>query len=937
LVERDAELAAIAAVVDRAADGIGGVMLIEGPAGVGKTCLLQALERRASSCPIRVLRARGGELEQPFPFGIASQLLGRTVASLSAEQRAAVLSGAAGSALEVIEPRAGVEAADSPDARFARLHALYWLCVELAAEHPLLLVVDDAHWADELSSQWLVFMARRVGELPLTLALASRSEEWPAPLAFLAEERRVVRLRPRTLSEDAAQTLIERALDRAPDAEFTRACHRATGGNPFLLSELMATIRADALAPTKATATRIESLAPESITRSTLSRLARLPPEARALARAVAVLGAEAELRHAAACADLAVAAASAAADALVAAGLLDDARPLRLIHPLVRTAIYSDLPAGERAERHRRAADVLAQEDGDLDAIAAHLAATEAAGDRRTTELLLRASRRAYARGSPATAATYLRRALAEPPPPELRAAVLRLLGAVETRLGDPAAAEHVTQALRLTPERDDRAKLVLDVSIGYVVAGRLADATATLEHALAEMAEDDRELRWRTTAQLIGIARMQPNGAELAARLLERIPRDLRGGTPGERMILSELAWSALLEAEPIDRVIELATRAFRGGLLLTEQPGWSISVLDGIWALVFSEQHQPAMEAYDAMIARARQTGSPFLFALISSRRSQLHHLRGAIPDAVADARASVDAGRDFGVSLLVGGLHARLIDALLAAGDIEGAQDALVESGFTGPIPDIWQFLPLLMGRGRLRLARGETQAAIDDMLAVRRTLARFGAVNSAMARWASIAAVGLLQTGRRTEAQELIAGELAVARRFGAPGTVGVALRAAGIVEGGTAGIELLREAVAQLGRSPERLEHAHGLAELGAALRRAGARREAQEQLRLALDLADRCGGESVVAQARAELVITGARPRRRRLVGAASLTPSERRVAQLAAQGMTNRQIAQALFVSHPTVVTHLTHCYQKLDISSRDQLSDALGSDPS
>jgi DNA-binding CsgD family transcriptional regulator len=218
-----------------------------------------------------------------------------------------------------------------------------------------------------------------------------------------------------------------------------------------------------------------------------------------------------------------------------------------------------------------------------------------------------------------------------------------------------------------------------------------------------------------------------------------------------------------------------------------------------------------------------------------------------------------------------------------------------------------------------------------------MLAVRRTLARFGAVNSAVARWASIAAIGLLQTGRRTEAQELIAGELAVARRFGAPGTVGVALRAAGIVEGGTAGIELLREAVAQLGRSPERLEHAHGLAELGAALRRAGARREAQEQLRLALDLADRCGGESVVAQARAELVITGARPRRRRLVGAASLTPSERRVAQLAAQGMTNRQIAQALFVSHPTVVTHLTHCYQKLDISSRDQLSDALGSDPS
>jgi DNA-binding CsgD family transcriptional regulator len=147
-----------------------------------------------------------------------------------------------------------------------------------------------------------------------------------------------------------------------------------------------------------------------------------------------------------------------------------------------------------------------------------------------------------------------------------------------------------------------------------------------------------------------------------------------------------------------------------------------------------------------------------------------------------------------------------------------------------------------------------------------------------------------------------------------------------------VVEERARGIELLRKAVALLERSPARLHHARALADLGAALRRGGKRREAQQTLRLALDLADECGGKAVADQARAELVITGARPRRARINGVGALTASERRVAQLAAEGLTNRQIAQALFVSHPTVVTHLSHCYQKLDIRSREQLAAAL-----
>jgi DNA-binding CsgD family transcriptional regulator len=458
----------------------------------------------------------------------------------------------------------------------------------------------------------------------------------------------------------------------------------------------------------------------------------------------------------------------------------------------------------------------------------------------------------------------------------------------------------------MRLTREPRDRAMLALDASVGYTVAGRLDKAIGVLEDGISALDESDSELRWRLQAQLISFARLDIAHAAVAARHLAQLPRQLAGTTPGERLILAELAWTALITDEPVDQVAAIALRAFGGGRLIAEQPGGALYVLSGVWALALSEQHRPAMQAYDQLIATAQRTGSPIRFALISSRRSQLHYLRGEIPDAIADA--------------------------LLEAGDIDGARAALAASGFGETIPEGWQFFPLIQSRGRLRIADGHTQAGIDDMLTGQRVLARCGIANPAGAPCRSAAALALAHLGRRAEAQELLADELAAARRFGAPGTLGIALRAAGLVEGGTSGIDLLRQAVAQLERSPARLQHARALADLGAALRRNGRRREAQQTLRQALDLADRCGGKAVADQARSELVITGARPRRSRISGVQALTASERRVAQLAADGLTNRQIAQALFVSHPTVVTHLSHCYQKLNITSRGQLADAL-----
>jgi DNA-binding CsgD family transcriptional regulator len=185
---------------------------------------------------------------------------------------------------------------------------------------------------------------------------------------------------------------------------------------------------------------------------------------------------------------------------------------------------------------------------------------------------------------------------------------------------------------------------------------------------------------------------------------------------------------------------------------------------------------------------------------------------------------------------------------------------------------------------------------------------------------------------LLRLGDREQARRLTTEEVALAHTWGAPRALSVALRTLGHVERGDKGLALLEQAVDVVANSPARLEHARARTELGAALHRPNRRSQAREHLRRALDLATRCGAGPLAARAETELRATGARPRRIALRGVESLTSSERRVAELAAQGPTNREIAQALFVTPRTVEVHLTNAYRKLGISSRSQLANAL-----
>jgi len=274
---------------------------------------------------------------------------------------------------------------------------------------------------------------------------------------------------------------------------------------------------------------------------------------------------------------------------------------------------------------------------------------------------------------------------------------------------------------------------------------------------------------------------------------------------------------------------------------------------------------------------------------------------------------------------------------MIEALLARGQTTHAAAELERALGSREPPADNQGALLLEARGRLRLELGDTQAAVDDLLEAGRRLDAWGLHNPSVAAWRSHAAFGLAALGKPDRASRLAGDEVKLARRWGSPRALGVALRAQALVYNDERTIPLLNDACATLARSQAPVEHARALTDLGAALRRANQRIQAREHLRAALATAHATGALSLVERAHTELTATGARPRMPLRTGVDALTPSERRIAHMAASGQSNVTIAQELFVTVKTVEMHLTSTYRKLDITSRSQLSDAIGAQSS
>lgn len=347
-----------------------------------------------------------------------------------------------------------------------------------------------------------------------------------------------------------------------------------------------------------------------------------------------------------------------------------------------------------------------------------------------------------------------------------------------------------------------------------------------------------------------------------------------------------------------------------------------------------LLLTEHYEELRPFLDDAIHEARGAGDSSRLAAALGIRGWLRLRLGELTTAQTDTQTAL-AASELRAPALYRMLNAGvLVMALVDQGELDAAEEALV------PLRDevestSMSAATLRFGRGRLRVAESRVDEGLADFLAVGRLTTAAQAVSPGCLSWRSEAALAYRLLGADDEARALATEELELARAFGAKRTLGVALRAAGIVEGGSGGERLLREAVTAHEEAGVELDHARSLTELGALLRRSNKRSEARDVLRRALDSAHRLRAQPLAERAETELRATGARPRRVVLTGLEALTASERRVAELAARDMTNREIAQRLFVTARTVEGHLTSVFRKLRISSRDELSGALAGD--
>src|SRR4051812_30024240 len=356
LLERDREVAALDRLIDEAEKGHGHVALIEGPAGIGKSRLLAEARERAAG-RMTVLTARCSELERDFSFGAVRQLFEE--AAREPERRQRLLAGAAA-------PVEGVlgGGADAAEGSFAVLHGLYWATLNLAEERPVLLAIDDLQWSDRPTLRFVAYLARRLEGAPVLVAATLRSTDPgtdPTLLSEIAGDPLCEAVRPGPLGEASVAELVRARLDADADPLFSAACQEATGGNPLLLRQLVAALEDDGVSPTAASAALVREIGPRAVSRTVLLRISRLPEETVAVARAVAVLGESSALPAVARLTGLDEATVARAAGELARADILRPEPPLGFVHPLVRDAVYGDMPAAERELEHGRAADVLA------------------------------------------------------------------------------------------------------------------------------------------------------------------------------------------------------------------------------------------------------------------------------------------------------------------------------------------------------------------------------------------------------------------------------------------------------------------------------------------------------------------------------------------------------------------------------------------------
>ena len=935
MLERTRELDAIDALVADAAAGRGAALVLAGPPGIGKSALLREAVLRGRAEGLRVLSVRLDELDGSAPFGVARDLLASELASVGA----ATASPLVGRALEALgQPLAeqGDAERDRDNSASSVRHALYWLVAGLADRTPLLLAVDDVHWADVASLRFLGHLARRVDGLPLALVVATRRGEVGVAAEVLAQiGSHDHLLQPQPLTAGAAATIARAAFGEleVPD-ELCATLHSCTAGNPLALHELLTALRDAGVTPREASPQLVRRLGAGALANRVQQRLDRVSADAVQLARAFAVVGDIGGPEAVGGLVGIPGEKARIAADELVGAELLRVGVECRFVHPLIREAIREGVAPEGRDDLAHRAAALLAGRSDDI-AAAGQLLNVTPAGDAWVVEALLRAATISVDRGAQDVAAPLLRRATQEPPPPDRRAEAWAALGSVQLAIGEPGAVASLEEAMRHAADSRTRGLVAQDLAQALIHLVRVGDAADVLGRAAAELRAEsatgpDAELADELEMRRLMFGTWDPSLRALVVEHVTRQPdQPARHGAFAQRLNLLIRALDSVASCRPATDGAALVELALADDTLFRRDPNLGLA---GPLLLGVCGRPQQARRHLERTIARARAAGAlPVLRASIGLR-GQISMLEGDVLEAETDGWAMQDLFEEgeLGAPYLLG----FLTDALLAQGRVDDANATLRQAGLMeGPLPDLGPLNTILWARGRVRAAQGELHAGLEDLLSCGARQESIGQRNPALNPWRAAAVEVLTRLGRYDEAVDLAEEDLELSRRFGAAHVIGAALRSRAHASGGVPDLRPLEEAGALLTPSFARLTLAHVHHDLGVAHVAKGDNKAARESFGRAVGLALQLSATRLAEQATVGLVAAGGRPRRAPTRGAEALTPSERRVADLAVTGAKNREIAQALFVTEKTVETHLRHAFRKLGVGSRAQLAAALG----
>jgi len=862
LLERDGPLAAADAALGALCGSrpVGGLLAVAAPAGLGKTSLLAEVRARAGERGCTVLAARGGDQEQQVAFHVARQLLQPILAGSTDAELHETLGGwypIVGPALGLCAPGGA-----APDPQGLR-DGLDWVLTHLVVRHaPVVLVLDDAHWADPQSLTWLSAFAPRTDDLALLLVVAYRPDELPASAeAFRGlpgrAGHRPIGLEP--LTPEGVAGLVRARLGAEADEEFCRECWAVTAGNPFEAVELTAKVGERGLPPDRAGVPMLRDLAAAAKGSGLIARLERMGPSTVRLAWAAAVLGTQVEPSLAAAVAGLGAREAAGCADRLREARVLTGSRTLEFVHPLIAGAVYRAIPDALRVALHGKAAWTVVEAGLGPAAAARHLMETHPEGDPWVVQQLRAAAQEMLRAGAPEAARDHLARALREPPAPRERAAVLYELGC-STQLLEPTTTVHHLQAALEEPIDDPglRDSINFRLSQSLAHSDRLSEAADVVARAARE-AGTARTRLWMQAEQFMWDAfRADEQDSPGRSRRLARLADRVTGRDRTERYILGLRAWDAVVRGEPAGTALRYAERALDGGALhwAAEDRGFEVPVLSCL-VYMYADRMERAEELFAEGIAEFERHGwrgahLSFGYLLLGYVRHRSGRLAEAEELARDGLRLAERVGRGtpvqwYAVTVLTG--------VLIARGRTSEAVVLAAEYDFHAPFPAAVTFPDSQAGYGELLLAQGRVRDAAQELAAVGRRLDRRGMRNPGWCPWEF--GLALAQHHDAPElARRTALDALERARRFGAASAVGQALRVAAQVGRPEERLSLLDEAVACLEGSPAVHELAAALLARGNALRSAGRPAEAGAALRRGLELARACGADGLALRA---------------------------------------------------------------------------------